>query len=100
MWGEAQEHSTLHISPCSRETIIVADAPATGVGAVLTHVQEDDSRRPIFYASRSLSVRCDKRGLATTWACEQFSEYVTGLQFTVETKCLATMPSPMKSAPR
>ena len=71
--------------------IIAADASLTGIGAVLLQVQDDCNRRPVCYASRSLSdtekryAVIEKEALATTWACEKFSEYVLGLQFTVET---------------
>ena len=39
----------------SRPTIIAADASLNGIGAVLLQVQDDGNRRPISYASRSLS---------------------------------------------
>ncbi len=74
-----------------KETVVAADASATGIGAVLIQIQEDGNRRPVYYASRSLS-ETEKRyavieteALAATWACERFADYITGLQITLET---------------
>ena len=63
---------------------------STGLGAVLTQVQENGERRPICYASRSLSEteKCYaviiKEAPAVTWASEKFSDYVLGLPFVLE----------------
>ena len=79
-----------HYSPL-RPTVIAADASATGIGAVLLQVQDDGQRQPICFASRSLNETeqryavIEKEALATTWSCERFAQYVTGLQFTIET---------------
>ena len=73
------------------QTVIAADASSYGLGAVLLQIPQDGTRRPICYASRSLSdtekryAVIEKEALAVTWACEQFSEYVLGLDFKVET---------------
>ena len=75
----------------SRPTIIAADASLNGIGAVLLQVQDDGNRRPISYASRSLSdaekryAVIEKEALAGVWACEKFSEYVVGMNFVLET---------------
>ena len=75
----------------SRPTIIAADASLNGIGAVLLQVQDDGTRRPISYASRSLSdaekryAVIEKEALAGVWACEKFSEYVVGMSFVLET---------------
>ena len=72
-------------------TVIAADASAYGIGAVLIQVQNDGKRRPVSYASRSLTdaetwyAVIEKEALAATWACEKFAEYVVGLHFTLET---------------
>lgn len=72
-------------------TIIAADASSFGIGAVLMQIQEDGKRRPIGYASRSLTdteqryAVIEKEALAATWACEKFSEYVLGMDFLLET---------------
>ena len=102
-WGDMQQKSfqrikdmlvsseiLAHYDP-NRPTIIAADASQAGIGAVLLQIQDDGNRRPICYASRSLSdtekryAVIEKEALATTWACEKFNEYVLGLHFTVET---------------
>ena len=79
-----------HYEP-KRPTVIAADASNTGIGAVLLQTQGDGSRRPVCFISRSLSdaeknyAVIEKEALAATWACERFSDYVLGLDFTVET---------------
>ena len=103
VWEEPQQHAfqrikeallssevLAHYDP-DRPTIISADASSTGLGAVLTQVQENGERRPICYASRSLSETekryavIEKEALAVTWASEKFSDYVLGLPFVLET---------------
>ncbi|XP_030828454.1 uncharacterized protein K02A2.6-like [Strongylocentrotus purpuratus] len=102
-WGEAQQRSftqikemmvstavLAHYDP-ELPTVIAADASGTGMGAILYQVQTDGNRRPVCYASRSLTETeqryavIEKEALAATWACERFSEYVLGLHFEVET---------------
>ena len=79
-----------HYDP-NRKTIVAADACDYGVGAVLLQANQDGDRRPVYYASRSLSeteqryAMIEKEALASTWACEKFSDYVLGMQFTLET---------------
>ena len=103
VWEEPQQHAfqrikeallssevLAHYDP-NRPTIISADASSTGLSTVLTQVQENGERRPICYASRSLSKtkKCyaviEKESLAVTWANEKFSDYVLGLPFVLET---------------
>ena len=79
-----------HYDP-NRPTLISADASSTGIGAVLIQIQENGERRPICYASRSLSETekryavIEKEALAVTWASEKFSDYVLGIPFVLET---------------
>ena len=62
-----------HYSP-KRKTIIAADASGTGIGAVLLQIQDDGSRRPVSFISRSLNdaekkyATIEKEALAATWA--------------------------------
>lgn len=75
----------------TKPIVISADAAKCGIGAVLLQVQDDGNRRPVCFASRSLSETeqryavIEKEALAATWACEQFRDFILGLQFTLET---------------
>ena len=79
-----------HYDP-KRPTIVAADASANGLGAVLLQTQDDGRRKPICYASRSLTdtegryAVIEKEALAATWACEKMSDYILGLDFALET---------------
>ena len=79
-----------HYDP-KRPTVIAADASNTGIGAVLLQAQGDDSQQPVCFIPHSLSNKeknyavIEKETLAATWACEMFSDYMLGLNFTVET---------------
>ena len=79
-----------HYDP-DRPTVIAANASSERIGAVLLQIQDDGRRRPVCYASRSLTdtekryAVIEKEVLAATWACEKFREYVMGLSFTLET---------------
>ena len=102
MWGDAQEKSfqklkdlltqadTLAYFKNECRTRIVADAGPTGIGAVLTQLQ-DGIWRVISYASRNLTdvemrySQTEKEGLALVWACERFKMYVYGREFELET---------------
>lgn len=72
------------------ETKLVVDASAYGLGAVLLQKHEDDWK-PVAYASRSMTetetryAQIEKEALATTWACECFTDYILGKQIHIET---------------
>ena len=86
-----------HYDP-KRPTVIAADASNTGIGAVLLQAQGDGSRQPVCFIPHSLSnteknyAVIEKEALAATWACERFSDYVLGLNFTVETDHTPLVP--------
>ena len=79
-----------HYDPKSPSTI-AADASQYGIGAVLLQEDSHGHRRPVSFASRSLSdteknyAVIEKEALAATWACEKFRDYVLGTKFTLET---------------
>ena len=53
-------------------------------------VQDDDTKKPVAYASRSMTpteqryAEIEKDAHATTWACEKFADYILGKDFTIE----------------
>ena len=102
IWGSSQTNAfnkikaELTSSPVlawynpAAETKIIADASAYGLGAVLLQKHNDDWK-PVAYASRSMTetearyAQIEKEALATTWACERFTDYILGKQFHIET---------------
>ena len=60
------------------------------MGAVLSHVMEDGSERPVAYASRTLSFaeknysQLEKEGLAIVFGVTKFHIYLYGRQFIIE----------------
>ena len=101
-WGSDQQKAFDHVkselsnptvlalySP-DAETKISADSSSYGLGAALLQ-KNQDTWRPVAYASRSLSktekryAQIEKEALAGTWACEKFSDYILGKRFCLET---------------
>ena len=76
--------------PC-RPTTVSADASSYGVGAVLTQQQTSGEWKLVSHISRSLTqteqryAQIEKEALAVTWACERFQDFLTGLQFHIQT---------------
>ena len=75
----------------NRETTLSADASSYGLGAVLLQKQPNGELRPVAYASRAMAgveqqyAQIEKEALATTWACERYSEFLIGKTFHIET---------------
>ena len=72
------------------QTRIISDAGPSGLGAVLTQLQ-NEKWQVIAYASRALTdvekrySQTEKEALGLVWACERFSLYVLGRKFELET---------------
>lgn len=100
-WGEEQEeafrkvkallHSAMvmvHYDP-EKEITLACDALPNGVRAVLFHVMEDGSEKPIGFASGTLSAaekrysQLDKEGLAIVFAVKRFHQYIYGHPCTI-----------------
>ena len=93
VWGDHQETAfnlikreltmptVLSLYDPSADTKIAADASSFGLGAVLLQKRQSEWR-PVAYASRALTetecryAQIEKEGLASTWACERFSDYI------------------------
>ena len=77
-----------HFDP-DKKMILSCDASPYGVGAVLAHELEDESDRPITYASHTLAPaerkypQIEKEGLAVVFGVKKFHHYLLGRTFTV-----------------
>eukprot|EP00731_Ephydatia_muelleri_P037838 Em0575g5a len=100
-WGAEQEEAfkraksqlasdvvLAHFDPQQR-LAVACDASPYGVGAVLSHLYNDGSERPIAYASRSLAPaerkysHIEKEGLAVVFGVKKFHQYLLGRKFVV-----------------
>ena len=86
---------------------LACDASPTGISAVLSHVMPDGSKRPVAFASRSLTkterkyAQIDKEALSIVWGVKRFHVYLYGRRFTLITdhKPLTAIFHPEKGVP-
>lgn len=101
-WGPEQQRAftslkqelastpVLQLYDPNKELKISADALSYGLGSVLLQKCRE-TWVPVAYASRALTsteqryAQVEKEALALTWACERFSDFITGLHFELET---------------
>ncbi|XP_038139940.1 uncharacterized protein K02A2.6-like [Cyprinodon tularosa] len=74
-----------------RELVLACDASPYGVGAILSHIMEDGSEKPLGFMSRTLTPaekrysQLDKEGLAIMFGIKRFHKYIYGRMFTIST---------------
>jgi len=85
------EAPVLALFDMTRPIVVHCDASNYGVGAVLSHVMEDGTEKPVSYASRTLSsaernyATVEKEGLALVYAVKKFHQFLFGNKFTMYT---------------
>jgi hypothetical protein len=74
-----------------RELRLACDASSYGLGAVISHVMDDGKKRPIAYASRTLSpseknyAQIEREALSIVYGVKNFHQFLYGRKFTLTT---------------
>ena len=102
LWGPTQDQAFAEVkAELVKQTIltlydpeatakIYANASNHGLGAVLLQKSES-TWKPVAYASRFMTdterhyAQVEKEALATTWACDEFANYILGKKIKIET---------------
>ena len=80
----------VHFDPKQR-IVVHTDASPYGLGSVLSHVYDNETEKPVCFASRSLSKaernygHVEKEGLALVFSVKKFHHYLFGHKFTIYT---------------
>lgn len=119
-WGSAEEEAFLKAKKMlsseqtlvhfdnNRDVTLTCDASEYGVGAVLAHIMDDGSEKPIALGSRTLSkaernyAQIDKEAAAIMFGLDKFNQYVYGRHVKIYTdhKPLLGILSPNKAIPK
>lgn len=118
-WGEAENNAfvrakellssdlTLVNYELERELLLICDSSSYGVGAIIAHVMDDGTERPVMMASRTLQPherrygQIDKEALSIIFGLNKFHEFLAGRKFCIITdhKPLLGLFNPMKPIP-
>ena len=80
---------TLHHYDPDKELLLACNASPFEIGAILSHQMEDGTKRPIAFASRSLSkeeknyAHLDKEALVIMFGVRKFHQYLYDRTFTI-----------------
>lgn len=106
---QKQIQSTVHLAHYDPKLplVLATDASPVGVGAVLSHIYEDGSERPILFVSQTLSpvqqryTQIDREAYAIIFGIRKFYQYVYARKFILITdnRPLTQILSPTKGLP-